>query len=131
MKYFKVAVKCGHVGINNYIVKEFPIIAETKKEAARIARFKGRVKHNQKYAIKSVEELTADEYQRLLKQHKEDPYMNCNNVQEQNRTCVGIENEILREPDPVEYVKKTHARQRLIAEQEDREWRRYKHYIDE
>lgn len=45
MRYFKVEAKCGHVRRNNYILKEFYVKAESKKEAARIllqCRVRGR-----------------------------------------------------------------------------------------
>ena len=47
---FAVICKCGHVGRNNYILITFPVIANSKKEAARIARSIPRCKHHHNYA---------------------------------------------------------------------------------
>ena len=62
MRYFKVEAKCGHVRRNNYILKEFYVKAESKKEAARIVKDTPRVKHNHKDAIREVEEISLGEY---------------------------------------------------------------------
>ena len=52
-KYFEVIVKCGHVGHGKYIVKKLAILAESAKQAAKIARYIPRVKHHKKDAILS------------------------------------------------------------------------------
>lgn len=85
MKYYIVKAKCGHVGRNKYIVIDFPVIAETGKEAAKKARKYPRVKHDQKDAIINVIEVSYDEYLECLENNNNDMYLKCKNKQEQNR----------------------------------------------
>lgn len=83
MKLFRVVAKCGHVGRNYYVLKEFAIKAANGKDAAKIAREMPRVKHHHKDAIRSVTEITIEEYYSLLKLNSEDPYFSCTSIQEQ------------------------------------------------
>lgn len=92
--YYKVETKCGHVGKENYIIVNFPIKAESKKGAAKIARSIPRVKHNQKDAILSVSEITLEEYKALCILNTNDPYLKCKNKQEQ-KLIVGLEERII------------------------------------
>ena len=69
MKMFKVTAKCGHVGRNHYVVKNFPVQASNGREAAKIARDLPRVKHHHKDAIINVEEITFSEYYLLIQQN--------------------------------------------------------------
>ena len=46
MGYFKVQVKCGHVGKDYYFPGELYITAENGREAAKVARVMPRVKHD-------------------------------------------------------------------------------------
>ena len=39
MKNFKVTTKCGHVGKNNYILIDFAISAENRKNGGAVFRF--------------------------------------------------------------------------------------------
>ena len=52
--FYKVTAKCGHVGRNNYIEKDFFVKADSGRDAALIVRCKPRVKHDRKDAILSV-----------------------------------------------------------------------------
>lgn len=92
MSRFEVVCKCGHVGRNNYIEISFPVTANSKKDAAAIARMIPRVKHHHKDAILRVSEITEEEYFLLVEQNKRDPYLRCHNIQEQNRLdlCDGL-----------------------------------------
>lgn len=92
--YYKVETKCGHVGKENYIIINFPIKADSKKEAAKIAREIPRVKHNYKDAILGVNEITLEEYKQLCKANSNDPYLKCKNKQEQN-LIIGLEERII------------------------------------
>lgn len=87
MNMYEVRAKCGHVGRGNYIEKTFAIKARSGKEAAAIARQKPRVKHHHKDAIRYVIEIDVDRYREILRQHDEDPYMHCRNIQEQKALC--------------------------------------------
>lgn len=62
MGYFKVQVKCGHVGKDYYFPGELYITAENGREAAKVARVMPRVKHDHKDAILSVSEIDVDSY---------------------------------------------------------------------
>ncbi len=84
MNMYKVVCKCGHVGRGNYVKIAFPVVAESKKEAAVIGRMIPRVKHHHKDAILSVVEITKEEYLMLEDMNKNDPYLKCKNIQEQN-----------------------------------------------
>ena len=83
-RYFIVDAICGHVGRNNGIVKSFPVAAENAKHAAAIARKFPRVKHDYKYAIQSVREVTKEEYLKQKEINKEDPYLLSKSKYEQN-----------------------------------------------
>lgn len=83
MRLYQVSAKCGHVGRGYYVVKEFPVKANDGKEAAKIARKIPRVKHHHKDAILSVNEISFEEYERLVDKNNADPYFHCTNVQEQ------------------------------------------------
>ncbi|MCM1545507.1 MAG: hypothetical protein NC033_00580 [Clostridiales bacterium] len=83
MNYFKVKAKCGHVGRGRYIIKDFFIKAESGKDAARIARFLPRVKHDWKDAIISVTAVSKNEYDLGQELHSRDLYFNMTNSSEQ------------------------------------------------
>jgi len=85
--FYKVVAKCGHVGRKNYVPIQFPVVAESKKEAARIARGFPRVKHNHKDAILNVFEISYDQFLELKKTNDNDPYLKCHSRREQNQTC--------------------------------------------
>lgn len=104
-KYYKVGVKCGHVGRHKYITKIFAIMAESGKEAAYIARWMPRVKHNDKYAILFCKEIEEKEFNNLQEVNRNDPYLNCKSHQEQmnNRSDIG---EVINEPKVVKQYKK-------------------------
>ena len=84
-KYFKVNAKCGHVGRGNFINIDFAVVAENAKEAAAKTRMFGRVKHHYKDAINFVEEINIDEFNELVEKLSNDPYIGCDNIQEQRR----------------------------------------------
>ena len=86
-KYFIVDAVCGHVGRNNGIVKSFPIAAENAKHAAAVARKFPRVKHDYKYAIQNVREVTKEEYLRQKEINAADPYLLSKSKYEQNLNC--------------------------------------------
>lgn len=85
MRYYRVSAKCGHVGRNHYIVKNFYIWANDGKEAALKVRYLPRVKHDRKDAILSVEPISKEEYligKRLVAQ---DEYFKVHSSTEQRR----------------------------------------------
>lgn len=90
MKLFKVTAKCGHVGRNYFVKKEFAIKAKDGKEAAKVVRNIPRVKHHKKDAILNVVEITESEYEMIMLANSNDPYFKCTCIQEQ-RVCGDFE----------------------------------------
>ena len=72
---YAVKCKCGYVGRHRYMPIEFPVIAKSKKEAAKIARDIPRVKHDHKDAILGVRQLSEREYQKLIEENNNNPYL--------------------------------------------------------
>ena len=95
-KYYRVLTKCGHVGRNGYVPIQFAIVAETGKEAAKIARDMPRVKHHHKDAILKVEEISKSIYKEIREINANDPYLHCHSIQEQNEIC-DLADRIVRE----------------------------------
>ena len=120
--YYCVTAKCGHVGKNFYILKDFAIIAKDGKEAAAKARLIPRVKHHQKDAIRNVTRLNEDDYKSLKECNKNDPYLNCFNIQQQrrdlkiynNRLPEETINKYTKEKD-VKYILKKQKQQKIDA----------------
>ena len=104
MKYYIVTTKCGHVGKNNYILIDFPVIAEDGKEAAKIAREIPRVKHHHKDAIRKVEEVSYERFLLLCKFNNHDDYLKSNSKQEQLLYCEDIKDRIIEEEKPVNEI---------------------------
>ena len=92
-KYYSVTTKCGHVGKTRFVKISFPIIAESKEEAAKIGRAMPRVKHDHKYAILDVDEISFEEYKALEEKNRKNPYLSCKNKQEQNKLCQDLQTE--------------------------------------
>ena len=124
MRYWKVEAKCGHVRRSRYIIKTFYVYAEDGREAADIVRWKPRVKHHDKEAIRSVKEITHEEYLVGLKSHYDDPFFRSHSKQEQNAKCIGIDYETYYEDKPIINKKKTNTRRHLIDNQKNAEWER-------
>mgnify|MGYP006903490475 FL=1 len=82
-KYFKVICKCGHVGRGHFVRVSFPITAQCASDAADVARYIPRVKHDQKDAILDCVEIDEAEFLAVKKANSEDPYLRCSNPQEQ------------------------------------------------
>ena len=83
-KYFKVTCKCGHVGRDHFVRISFPIIAQTAKDAAAVARYIPRVKHDHKDAILDCVEIDEEEFRSINELNNQDPYLRCSNAQEQD-----------------------------------------------
>ena len=105
-KYFIVDAICGHVGRNNGIVKSFPVAAENAKHAAAVTRKFPRVKHDYKYAIQSVREVTKEEYLKQKEINKEDPYLLSKSKYEQNLNCDNLS--VFPMDDIIEHTRKKH-----------------------
>ncbi len=83
--FFEVRAKCGHVGRNKYLLKDFYVQSESAKDAALIVRYTPRVKHHQKDAIIYVKQITREEYIAGKIKHKNDQYFHIHNSSEQKR----------------------------------------------
>lgn len=90
-KFFIVDAVCGHVGKNNGIIRSFAIHAKDGREAAFRTRKTPRVKHDYKYAIRDVREVSFEEYLLQLMINGADPYFKATNRQVQDATCHNLE----------------------------------------
>ena len=97
IRYYAVETKCGHVRRSNFIRITYAVKATSKSEAASIARFIPRVKHDKKDAIFSVREISYEEYIDICQTNNKDPYLNVHSKQDQNLYCVGLEDRIEKE----------------------------------
>lgn len=104
-KFFRVTCKCGHVGRQFFIRIDFPINADSGKEAAAIARQLPRVKHDHKDAILNCVEIDYEEYQIIQKINNNDPYLKCKKPQEQSHIA-GFEDRLEAEQRYLTIVKK-------------------------
>lgn len=95
MSRYEVVCKCGHVGRGQYIEISFPVTADSKKDAAAIGRNIPRVKHHHKDAVLKVIEISNKEYFDLIEKNKNDPYLHCRNIQEQN--CLDLTDRLVAE----------------------------------
>ncbi len=112
-KYFAVHCRCGHVGLGHYVEIVFAVIANSRKEAAKIARGFARVKHNKKNAIIDCYEISREEYDAIIEANKNDPYLKCKNIQEQ-RSIKGFESRVLEEPINLAFKKTKQEREELV-----------------
>lgn len=95
MNYYLVTTKCGHVGKRHYIEITFPVMAETGKDAARIARQFPRVKHHHWDAIINCKKVEKQDYYRQLKINNNDPYLRVKSKHEQNEISDLIESRMI------------------------------------
>lgn len=116
MGYFKVQVKCGHVGKDYYFPGELYITAENGREAAKVAREMPRVKHDHKDAILSVSEIDVDSYVRGKESVRSNPYWLCKNIQEQRIQCRGLEEDLVAEVEKTHYLRHRNTTRRIINE---------------
>ena len=131
MKHYKVEARCGHVGKNNYIIKNFYIRAENGKEAAYKTRKMPRVKHHHKYAIVNVAEISYDEYLNGLNEVSNDTYFLAHNSSEQRAICDFLDGEIIKENRDECFIKPTHAKRRIINDLLIKDWKSGRDYLYE
>lgn len=123
MKYYRVKAKCGHVGRNNYIPKDFYVKANNGKEAAKQIRYTPRVKHHQKDAIQEVEEISLEEYVLGRKALAEDMYFKVHNSTEQRWLNAVDKLDILPEMKKERY-KRSRSGQYIKNQLLEKEWRK-------
>ena len=129
MKCYKVDAKCGHVGRYKYIIKSFYIRANTKKEASNIVIYLPRVKHHHKDVIRSVSEISFDDYLKGKKQYENDMYFHVDNPRDQKYKCVFYDDEIKKDEIIEKYKKQSHHKRYLIEMEIIRESLRRRHNI--
>lgn len=123
MRYYKVETKCGHVGRKRYTTKTFYVRASNGKEAAEKIRFAPRVKHHFKDAIKSVTEITHEEYKQGCEKNANDPFFQVDNPSDQRMRCEFKEGEILACGEKHSYKKNRNIKKNLIYGLLEKEWK--------
>lgn len=96
-KQFIVCAECGHVGKSRMILINYPVYAKDGKEAAALVRWFPRVKHHHKYAIKSVKQVSQEEFEKAAKELKYDAYLHVDNIQDQRRLIGDLASRRLKE----------------------------------
>lgn len=105
MNHYIVSTKCGHVGRKNFIVIDFAIKAESKSDAARIARSLPRVKRHHKDAILDVQSVDINQWREAKYKNLKDPYLSSHSKQEQLATCLDIEDRVIESTSSLELEK--------------------------
>lgn len=82
MNYYLVTAKCGHVGNGKYCEVNFPIKAETKREASQICLKKAKVKKQLKDAISQVEEISYEQFRMEKERFNANPYIHAHTKRE-------------------------------------------------
>ncbi|MCH5157347.1 MAG: hypothetical protein J1G02_05695 [Clostridiales bacterium] len=104
--YYKVRAKCGHVGRNHYIEKQFYVEASSGKEAALKVRYFPRVKHHHKDAILYVKQISQNEFCEGVEINKDDYYFKVTNSTEQRLFGAAKPEDIKRENQLTVFRKK-------------------------
>lgn len=117
LKHYKVTCKCGHVGKRNFVRIDFPVIANSGKEAAEIARKIPRVKRDHKDAILDCIEISYEEYLNIRDNNDNDPYLKCKNKKEQSK-IENFSDRLEAEPRYLNQIKKTRSVEYKIKKQE-------------
>lgn len=120
MSYFVVKAKFGHVGRNNYILKNLYFCADSGKEAAEKARWTSRVKHHHKDAIREVKKISLEEYSFGIDEMSNDLYFKVRNSSEQRRLMIINSKEVYREPEKIVYKKRRNGQYlKIIAREKE------------
>ncbi len=123
--FYRVKAKCGHVGRNHYIEKNFYVIASSGKEAALRVRYLPRVKHDRKDAILNVEQISQDEFNIGIEINRADNYFKVTNSSEQRLLEAVDSKDIRQEPRYIEFKKERNInyilkRKKILAMQYDK-----------
>lgn len=103
-KYYAVKCKCGHTGTRMYYIPiTFAVVANDAKEAAKKARNIPRCKHHHKDCVLDVKEISYTDYEELIKNNKNDPYLNCSSIQEQRK--YDLNERFVLDPHYIESIK--------------------------
>lgn len=74
MKFYKITLRCGHVGRKKYVSISLPIKAENNLEATNKIIKHGGVKTHTLKDVLFVSEINKEEYLKLKDEVKNDPY---------------------------------------------------------
>ena len=97
-KKYIVTAKCGHVGRMYYIPIDFPIVATSKKEASKITRQIGRVKHDHGDAILNCRAVSDVEFNKQIEINKKDIYLALKSKHDQKEVLDLIKHRLVNEP---------------------------------
>jgi len=116
INYYIVTAMCGHVGKGHAILKDLPVWASDARQAAAIARYIPRVKHNYKMAIVAVRRVDYFEYLKQIEINSADPYFRVQNKREQFAACGKLETINLKEIAELKrYPKKSKVSERCYV----------------
>ncbi len=87
-KYFEVGVKFGHVGTSKFYKGTLYLLANSRKEAAQIAREYPRVKHHHKEAILYVHRIEKNEYIAGRNKNKSNLFFTCTSTAGKKNTIL-------------------------------------------
>jgi len=123
--YYVVTVKCGHVGRKNYIPIDMPVRASSSREAASMARNRGRVKHHWKDAIVDVKAVDAILFREIINVNRQDPYLNSHSSTDQKINCLDLGDRIVCPEESTEFDPFERARRIafLLKKQASAAWR--------
>lgn len=102
LEMFEAVCKCGHVGKSHYIPISFPLMAQSKKDAARIARGLPRVKHDHQDAILNVFKIDKKRYFELVETNNRNLYLRCTCIQDQN--LIDLSDRLMNEDRSTHYT---------------------------
>lgn len=84
--YYRIRVKCGHVGRGKYCLKDFYFCAKSKSEARERVINAPRVKRQLgDEAIEGIWRITKEKYLEGKKEFQNDPYFRCQNNDDMKR----------------------------------------------
>ena len=115
MSYYEVKAKFGHVGRDSYVIKSVFLEADSKKEAAKKARWFPRVKHHLKSAIVEVSQIDWDRYKEGKWEARMDAYFHVHSPREQS-ALVELDPSDIKRVDYDESTSRRRIRRSIIAE---------------
>jgi len=127
LNFYKVVAKCGHVGRSRYCEKAFFVKAENGRIAAQAVRKMGRVKHDHKDAIRSVDKIDEAGYVAGRQANRNDPFLNSSNVQQQREHFEQIAECVFKEIPNEKYKSNNEDRRKWLAAQHRVERKQNKH----
>ena len=129
LKTYKVIAKCGHVGQNKYYPGYFVVKANNAADAANKARYFPRVKHDNKYAILSVEEIDEKMARKLFIKKEKEIYFHIKTNKERKLTMPLLERLLIEEEKySYELREKTNSGRKTSKGIKIRNYKKYSKY---